>query len=91
MWANIKEMAFEDLKGMFEATIGRASTYTEKDRAKLEKSTYEILSGSLEGTPRGAHDDESSSDDEGEVQGEKKIAAFGGRPDVGAEVDVSSL
>ena len=66
MWANIKEMAFEDLKGMFEATIGRASTYTEKDRAKLEKSTYEILSGSLEGTPRGAHDDESSSDDEGE-------------------------
>ena len=69
MWANIKEMAFEDLKGMFEATIGRASTYTEKDRAKLEKSTYEILSGSLEGTPRGAHDDESSSDDEGEEIG----------------------
>ena len=69
MWANIKEMAFEDLKGMFEATIGRASTYTEKDRAKLEKSTYEILLGSLEGTPRGAHDDESSSDDEGEEIG----------------------
>jgi hypothetical protein len=89
---------------MFEATIGRKSAYTEKDRAKLEKSTYEILSGSLEGTPRGAHDESSSDDEEGgidkregesgrgEVQGEKKFAAdFGGRQEVGAEVHMSSL
>ena len=52
---------------MFEATIGRKSAYTEKDRAKLEKSTYEILSGSLEGTPRGAHDESSSDDEEGGI------------------------
>ena len=60
-------MTFKDLKVMFEATIGRKSAYTEKDRAKLEKSTYEILSGSLEGTPRGAHDESSSDDEEGGI------------------------
>ncbi|CAL6284695.1 unnamed protein product [Bathycoccus prasinos] len=67
IWANIKEMTFKDLKVMFEATIGRKSAYTEKDRAKLEKSTYEILSGSLEGTPRVAHDESSSDDEEGGI------------------------
>lgn len=67
IWANIKEMTFKDLKVMFEATIGRKSAYTEKDRAKLEKSTYEILSGSLEGTPRGAHDESNSDDEEGGI------------------------
>ena len=67
IWTNIKEMTFKDLKVMFEATIGRKSAYTEKDRAKLEKSTYEILSGSLEGTPRGAHDESSSDDEEGGI------------------------
>ncbi|CAL6287995.1 unnamed protein product [Bathycoccus prasinos] len=60
-------MTFKDLKVMFEATIGRKSAYTEKDRAKLEKSTYEILSGSLEGTPRVAHDESSSDDEEGGI------------------------
>ena len=75
IWTNIKEMTFKDLKVMFEATIGRKSAYTEKDRAKLEKSTYEILSGSLEGTPRGAHDESSSDDEEGGIgkrEGEEK-------------------
>lgn len=67
IWTNIKEMTFKDLKVMFEATIGRKSAYTEKDRAKLEKSTYEILSGSLEGTPRDAHDESSSDDEEGGI------------------------
>ena len=67
IWTNIKEMTFKDLKVMFEATIGRKSAYTEKDRAKLEKSTYEILSGSLEGTPRGVHDESSSDDEEGGI------------------------